>query len=676
MPAAPDLAPRGRIAAPATPRFGALQRFPRRRNAFLLMVVGLFLLKGAAVPGPGFGDLWFNTDVARGVGDGHLNVYDGVDEQLESRYRNLSPAFVAPYGPTYYYPLWVLHRVTAALGPEDPLRCDAGCELARRPLWWGFLAKVPHLVVDAAAAVMLVLLLPRRHGRRAALAWMSSPGLFYVFYVMGQNDAFPLSMLVLGFGLLVRRLQEDARAVWWVERADVLAMIALGIGGSMKMLPLFFAPGFAFVVAERARRAVGLTAVAVLTMLLTALPFLGADYFVRSFLLSQRIVVLLTNDLVGLSPLVLTVLTTIVIVRRSSLVGTVNGLLVVLVATSAAISLFTEFNPQRGVYLAGAVAIVVGFRRLPILVVLAASAPVLIHPLTSPALGPGVLAHLLPVYGQVPAPVGAFGRSEYLVVFRLLARTFGVLAVVVALVELTRRRPLRARVSSPWLQPAFGGAVSLVLLLVLTGSFVLDRRGPEPAPGGTSTGDLAGHVLRQAFPVESSGGAVRVDVLLDPFNRVPPRTLTARLLSDCGPTADVLASVSANGLVLFDGSAQYVAFDFDREVGRRVGAPCFELDLRAVPAGRGVGATLTSKSGLGPATVDGESVAGALAMRDRYRVDAGQVVAAWRDLLSDELGVLLLSLAFAGVLGAGVAVLAWSRPFGSPAPSRPQRSSS
>lgn len=72
-------------------------------SAFRRASVVVFLFKGLTLPFFGFGDLWFNNDVARGVGHKRFNLYSGVEELRGTCYNSTwvnSPAISAPKSET------------------------------------------------------------------------------------------------------------------------------------------------------------------------------------------------------------------------------------------------------------------------------------------------------------------------------------------------------------------------------------------------------------------------------------------------------------------------------------------------------------------------------------------------------------------------------------------------
>jgi hypothetical protein len=623
-----------------------------------------FVLKGLLMPAIGHGDLWFNTDVARGVGGGGWNVYDGVEKQLASRYPNLAPDAVAPYGPAYYVPLWGYHRLEEAVGIADPDECDAACELGRRPLFWGLNAKLPHLLADGLCVLLLLVLLPARIGRRAAVLWATSPGLLYVFYVMGQNDLFPIATIIVAFCLLASTRfpsGSSGKPPWWIRHREALAMVVLGIGGAMKLLPLFFAIVFALAIRRSVWRALGLASLSIASLLVLSLPFVGSDYFVHGHLRSTRAVFLLTPEVFGFNLFALAALATVLAVRSPRSAGREQRLLVALLGMSTAVALFHDFNPQRGSYLVAAVAVAAAYVPLPTIVLLVANAVVLLHPFTASALGPKTLVYLNPVFNDLRALVDVFAGADYTTAARLVTRSAVVVAIVSAIVVVLRR-PEEPEDAAPHRlrQPVLllVGCAGVVGLLVFP--LVLGRWGPDSGADITSTGDVSGSVVRQSF-VAPYDHLEQIDVYIDPFGHAVRRYVDLRLLAACTEGAGILRHTRGDLFTLLNGRAAYVPFKFPT-LQNAQGLPlCFELDFRPFDDGRPVGLVLAPKAQAAAATLHDTVVANPVAFRDRYTVPLGGVASSTARRVGREWPVAVGSPALAAMLGLGVVLLATRR---------------
>ena len=638
----------------------------------MLLLTAAFALKGLFLPAVGFGDLWFDTEVARGAGSHSWNVYEAVEKQLATRYRHPEPAGAAPYGPAYYMPLYAFHAPQRALGIEHATTCDAVCELSKRPLFWGLEAKLPHLLVDAACVLLLLSLRPSRTGRRAAVLFAVSPGLFYVTYVMGQMDIFPIVTIVAAFVLLARGnppregpqtgMVDGGAGTWWWRHADVLAMVALGVGGAMKVVPLFFGLGFAMAIRRNLWRALGLFAISIGTTAIIGLPFIGSAYFVKSYYSSSRAISLLAPDAFGFNLLTLTVLATILVARwAAARRGRLEALLVTMVGMGAAIAFFHDFNPQRGLYLVASVAIAAAYVPLSTLALLAANAVVLLHPIISAGVGSGSLAPLDPVFAQLPAPVQFLGPADYTTALRLATRSAGivtavlVIGMIVAQVR-TTKPPLRWGL---W-QPAVMLVACGVVVGILLSPLMLGRLGAEAESGTAPTGDVTGRLVRQPF-VTQYGKLTRIDVYIDPFNGSVPRFVDLRVLDGCDDKAAVIRQVRGDLWALFSGQPGYVPFSFGA-LDAPAGVPlCFELDFTSFQDGRPVGLLLARKPGAGAAILGASAAAQPVVFQDRYQVPLGGVVSDVARHVGREWPVALAAPIMGLLVGLGMAEFAGRR---------------
>jgi hypothetical protein len=153
------------------------------------------------------------------------------------------------------------------------------------PNWWFFLLKLPYLAADIAIGGLLARLLTPRKGLIAWALWSWSASAAYLLF-MGQNDLYPTLFIALAAylgsrSIAVQRLGETQR------RADVFSigsMLALGVGATFKVFPLFLAPLFAVLLAPRWRGRALLFAIPTAVFAVSALPFLSTPAFVSGVL--------------------------------------------------------------------------------------------------------------------------------------------------------------------------------------------------------------------------------------------------------------------------------------------------------------------------------------------------------------------------------------------------------
>lgn len=175
--------------------------------------------------------------------------------------------------------LWIMQPVMA--GPDqlwtDPWWWDSSYAL-EQPYLDRFLArpdalrhiailKLPYLLADVAAGVLLLWLLSRAFGniaadRRSVLAkrawifWMLSPVGLYATMIFGRYESFPV-VAVLAALLLFERDRP-----WW-------AAIVLGIGVTLRTYPVVLIPVFALFHSRRLRDQVAWSGVAIAPFVLT-----------------------------------------------------------------------------------------------------------------------------------------------------------------------------------------------------------------------------------------------------------------------------------------------------------------------------------------------------------------------------------------------------------------------
>jgi len=156
--------------------------------------------------------------------------------------------------------------------------------LPSRSLWF-LLLKLPYLATDLLTGSLLLKLFAPRKGLIAWVLWSWSATAAYLLF-MGQNDLYPTLFIALAAylgsrAIAIRRLGGSrCRA----NALSVGAMLALGIGATFKLFPLFLVPPFAVLLAPRWRERALLFTIPVAVFAVSALPFLSTPAFVSGVL--------------------------------------------------------------------------------------------------------------------------------------------------------------------------------------------------------------------------------------------------------------------------------------------------------------------------------------------------------------------------------------------------------
>jgi hypothetical protein len=156
--------------------------------------------------------------------------------------------------------------------------------LPSRNLWF-FLLKLPLLVADVLIGSLLLKLAAPWRGLCAWVLWSWSATAAYLLF-MGQHDLYPTLFVVLAAylssrAIAIRRLGGSQRQA---NALSVGSMLALGIGATFKLFPLFLVPPFAVLLTPRWRERVLLSTIPVAVFAISALPFLSTPAFVSGVL--------------------------------------------------------------------------------------------------------------------------------------------------------------------------------------------------------------------------------------------------------------------------------------------------------------------------------------------------------------------------------------------------------
>jgi len=136
-----------------------------------------------------------------------------------------------------------------------------------------YLLKLPYLIPDLIALLMIVRLVPGKGKTFAALLWMFNPVTIYSTYLMGQFDIYIAMFLLLGVYAHTRK-------------KPVLAAICLGLAAGYKPFPLLMLPFLAR--DESIFTRVKLTAIGVATYAALILPYLGSAAYKQYALMAPQ----------------------------------------------------------------------------------------------------------------------------------------------------------------------------------------------------------------------------------------------------------------------------------------------------------------------------------------------------------------------------------------------------
>lgn len=168
--------------------------------------------------------------------------------------------------------------------------------------------------------------------RQAALIWYLNPITIYSGVMMGQNDILAIMPFLCG--------------LWFYYDNPILAFTLFGLGGSVKSFPLIWAIALAGVYPNKNWFIkIFYAFIPLFIYLMTIIPFLKYDYFIRDVLnsgLAMRMFEL--NYIVPTVPLFLVITTLIAI--KNNLGKNFVGLSMLLVTINLSILTFSNFNPQ------------------------------------------------------------------------------------------------------------------------------------------------------------------------------------------------------------------------------------------------------------------------------------------------------------------------------------------
>lgn len=130
-----------------------------------------------------------------------------------------------------------------------------------------FLLKVPYLLFDIFAAIILLKLFSKENEKRLVFfLWMFNPVTLYSSYMIGQFDIIPTFFVIL--------------AIFLAQKGkNALSLFSLGIGGALKVFPLLLVPFAAVILGRKASEKLSLFSFGLLPFFLTILPFMSSQAF-------------------------------------------------------------------------------------------------------------------------------------------------------------------------------------------------------------------------------------------------------------------------------------------------------------------------------------------------------------------------------------------------------------
>lgn len=533
----------------------------QRRRLFVLVVIVAIFVRVALIPIAGFGDLWFNNDVATLLTTQGPNIYQNVEETLGSRYTH--PAdFVIPYGPAYYYPIGVYHLALTWAGVTDYTVCDTACQLENNPLRWNLITKLPYLVADILIVFLLFWGLPRTIGLIASVLWLAAPGMIFVSYLQGQNDVLTLLPLMAAIILLYRELDDEQPSGHpkFKLRRDDWAMVAMAIGAAVKMIPVMFLPAMLIVAARDTRHALRLLFIAAATFGLLTVAFWDNQLFQSVFLFGGRSEALLNVRVLNLSPFLLAYGIGLAMIALSKHRRTGRHLLQMMILVSGLLVMFHDFNPQRSAYIIAILALTTALEARAVVGYVVANIHPFIFGFFATAMGAGLFLHLAPQLPEISPWLRAFESRYNIQDIAVAIGTAIAIATAIGILALQRRGSAPQTRNPPYLLAMGLAVVPLVFGAVVVSAALMGLQGRDiNIETGTSTGELPGATVREAFiaPRDDLSG---IDLLIDPLERSNTHSILVEILPRDSTTPLTTSELSATEITR--GTPQVLHFSF------------------------------------------------------------------------------------------------------------------
>ena len=592
------------------------EQLPERRRLFVLFVIVAIFVRVSFIPITGDGDLWFLNDVAELLVTNGPNIYKEAAEELGTRYSQ-TPDFVVAYGPAYFYPIGGYHLVLNWVGVEDFKLCATACQLENNPLRWNLITKLPYLLADILIVFLLFWGLPRTVGRVAAVLWLAAPGMIFITYLQGQVDIFSVLPLLAAIILLYSELgdeQPSSHARFKLRRDD-WAMVAIGIGAAVKMIPLLFLPAMLIVAARDTRHALRLLFMAAATFGLLTVAFWGDPLFRSVFLFGGRSEILLEVRVLNLSPFLLVYGVALAIIAMSKDRRTGRRLLQMMVLISGLIVLFLLFNPQRGAYPIAILALIVALEPRAIAGYVMANAYPFFFGFLGTAMGAGLFLHVAPQLHEISPWLRAVEDRYSIEDVAVVMGTVIVVATAIGILAL-QRRDSAPQVHSPPYALAIGLAVvPLVFVAAVVSAGLMGLQGRDINIGtGGSTGELPGATVREAFTAQRDDLS-GIDLVVDPLGRGNTHTIRVEVLARGSTTP--LGTSERSALELTRGTPQLLHFGFPPIERSKDKAFLLQVTFPGSVPGNAVGLATTPS---GPQIeINGQTDNAQLQFRDLYQ---------------------------------------------------------
>jgi len=254
------------------------------RKIILFLITLSYLLKIVILPLTSQNDFLLIFRRAYYIAQGQWNIYEYMSQPgiYEEYTLPGHPPASYPYSIYLFASAWLeLLRLIGLINYEG---WTAVWGLPSRSLWF-FLLKLPLLVADAIIGSLLLRSFASRKGLIAWAIWSWSATAAYLLF-MGQHDLYPTLFLALAAylgsrAIAIRRLGGSRRQA---DAFSVGSMLALGIGATFKLFPLFLVPPFAVLLAPRWRERALLFMIPIAVFAVSALPFLSTPAFVSGVL--------------------------------------------------------------------------------------------------------------------------------------------------------------------------------------------------------------------------------------------------------------------------------------------------------------------------------------------------------------------------------------------------------
>jgi len=248
------------------------------RSPWFWLILGGYTLRLLVMPLTAQHDALFMPWMAHYLALGHWNLYAYL-------YDTFGPGVVQgtfvwapyPYGFYLYTAGW--------------LKLLDGLHLIRIADWeaiWGvahvsrylFLAKLAYLPFDLLIAFVLY----RVGGKPALALWAWSPLAFYTPFMMGQNDGYATGLAVLGTYAASQAVRDPQHASRWMAAAA----LALGLGCTFKLYPVFLLPPLIVWAEPRWLRRAGWLVLGMLPLVLVLVPFVSTPAFQQGVLFNPE----------------------------------------------------------------------------------------------------------------------------------------------------------------------------------------------------------------------------------------------------------------------------------------------------------------------------------------------------------------------------------------------------